>query len=204
MGLTTLNNNIFVCDSDNQRIQLFDLAGRHISTTGNSTFKGPWGIATSPDQTLVITDPCNNAVIGCTTTGRTLYSLSGKRSSFSNPRGVVVSKRSDKIFVSDWGNHRIQVFSLKNRLFMYSIGNRTSFFGKSVTLDFPAGLCLDSDGNLYVASSWSNEIVVLDQNGTKLSSFGSECLKCPFDVTVNEEGFVYVCDRKNHRILVYT
>ena len=76
----------------------------------------------------------------------------------------------------------------------------------------PQDLCLDGDGNIYVADTKNNRIVVLDPGMTKtiriIDTFvrdGEEdTFDAPYGVCVSENGLLYVADSNNKRILIMT
>ena len=74
----------------------------------------------------------------------------------------------------------------------------------------PQDMCLAPNGNIYIADTGNNRIVVLDnamknvlhiittfKNGEKDDSF-----KSPYGVAVSEKGWVYSADQKNKRVVV--
>ena len=74
----------------------------------------------------------------------------------------------------------------------------------------PQDMCLAPNGNIYIADTGNNRIVVLDnamknvlhiittfKNGEKDDSF-----KSPYGVAVSEKGWVYIADQKNKRVVV--
>jgi streptogramin lyase len=87
---------------------------------------------------------------------------------FSGPTALVVDE-SGSLYVSDTGNHRVQVF-LSNGDFARQIGSGTpgNTQGSGVGNQFngPQGLALDGDGNLYIADSGNHQIVVCDVTDT--------------------------------------
>jgi len=69
----------------------------------------------------------------------------------------------------------------------------------------PRGLTVGPDGNIYVADSGNNRVVVLDSTGKFLRTFGTEGnapgqFKGPWGISVDKQGNVYVADTWNHRI----
>jgi len=72
----------------------------------------------------------------------------------------------------------------------------------------PKGLAIDRKGNLYVADSGNNRVVVLDRNGQFVRSIamaaGAAQLKEPWGVAVDDSQNVYVADTWNHRILKFS
>ena len=77
-------------------------------------------------------------------------------------------------------------------------------------LNNPQDMCQAPDGNIYIADTNNNRIVVLDnamknvlhiittfKNGEKDDTF-----KSPYGVAVSEKGWVYIADQKNKRVVV--
>ena len=117
---------VFVADYYNHRIQVYDMNGSHL--------RG-WG---------------------------TYGSGEGQ---FNNPRSIYVhepSNGSPEVYVSEWNNHRVQVFDL-NGSFLRKFGNYGSSLGQ---LYNGSGICVANDGLVYVSSYYANEIQVFEQNGT--------------------------------------
>ncbi|MDE6747690.1 MAG: SMP-30/gluconolactonase/LRE family protein [Lachnospiraceae bacterium] len=79
--------------------------------------------------------------------------------------------------------------------------------GKFVT---PQDLCQADDGNIYIADTGNNRIVVLDHDMknvvnviTTFDNEGSEdTFKQPYGVCVSENGQIYVADSQNNRVVV--
>ena len=74
----------------------------------------------------------------------------------------------------------------------------------------PQDFCVSPDGNLYIADTGNNRIVVLDgtlknvvkvingftENGTE------QTFSAPYGVAVSEKGMLYIADSQNRRIVV--
>ena len=85
--------------------------------------------------------------------------------------------------------------------------------------NFPRAVAVDADGNVYVADSGNNRIVVFGPDGGFLREWGSTCkldtgegcanggvgqFNEPWGIAVGADGSVYVSDTWNHRIQKFT
>ena len=70
----------------------------------------------------------------------------------------------------------------------------------------PTAVVTDADGNVYIADTGNNRIVVLDsglQYKGQLGKFGNDSLSGPCGVFVTPDGDIYVGDTENMRIVVF-
>ncbi|WP_457643091.1 SMP-30/gluconolactonase/LRE family protein [Persephonella sp.] len=109
--------NLYVADSMNARIQIFDKEGRFIRMFGTrgttiGTFANPRGIALDSDGNIYVTDTLLSAVQIFNKKGDLLLVFGHygtQNGEFAYPIDVSISK-SDYIYISDSYNMRIQVF----------------------------------------------------------------------------------------------
>ena len=84
-----------------------------------------------------------------------------------------------------------------------SFGNRGSANGQ---FNYPGGITIDNDDNIYVADAYNNRIQKFQMDGTFLAATIPQSdinLQSPYGVTFNKlDGNLYVCDTNNHRIQV--
>ena len=68
----------------------------------------------------------------------------------------------------------------------------------------PRGMAFDRSAQIYVSQSFPNSrIQVLTERGDHLQWLGDKELNCPFDVSIDSNNTVYVCDTNNHQICVF-
>ena len=69
---------------------------------------------------------------------------------------------------------------------------------------YPMGMAFDSAQNVYIGEENSNtHIQVFSAEGEHLRWLGDTKLDWPFDVSIDSNDTVYVCDTDNHRICIF-
>lgn len=127
---------VYVADTWNHRIQVFDAEG---------TFLGHWGTATLVD---VETNPGGRQ---------------GNLYSFYGPRGIAVDE-AGRAYVTDTGNERVLVYEITEdesgqiqAEFLYQWGMMGPAPGEFLE---PVGIAVDLTGRVYVADTWNQRIQV--------------------------------------------
>ena len=106
-------NNIFICDRDNNRVQVFNESLKFLLTFSDE-MNEPTGICIYLNRVYVTQYETNSLTI-YSTEGRYIRSVGrrGKKElEFQHPRGVVVSTVNNLIYICDMNNHRIQCLNL--------------------------------------------------------------------------------------------
>ena len=117
---------------------------------------------------------------------------------FKNPRDIAID-RQGLVYVTDINNHRIQTFTSEGQ-FLSQFG--TEQLSKSV------GIIID-DNNLMYITEWGNHCIsIFTTDGQFVCSFGGQGssvgqFKSPYGITFDREGYLYVCDYCNNRLVVY-
>jgi DNA-binding beta-propeller fold protein YncE len=111
------NDDLYVTDSLNNRVQKFSKGGDFILAfgrygTGDGEFNRPWGITVDGEGAVYVVDWGNHRVQKFSADGTYLMSFGGPgegANSLSNPAGVAVDSDGD-VYVTDWGNRRVQIY----------------------------------------------------------------------------------------------
>ena len=143
---------LYVCDSNNHRIQVFDLElqfQRSFGKQGRAAgqFCYPTSIAFDSTGQIFIADSMNNR-IQCFTPKAQCHLYSIEHKNLGTPTGLLM--HNDHIYVTDYHNHRVTV--------MTQTGEFVTIFG-SEHVKFPEGIAMDEDGFLYITSDHSNIVV---------------------------------------------
>ena len=143
---------LYVCDSNNHRIQVFDLElkfQRSFGSQGKAAgeFCYPTSIAFDSTGQIFIADSMNSR-IECFSPKAECHLYSIEHKNLGTPTGLLM--HYDHIYVADYHNHRITV--------MTQAGEFVTIFG-SEHMKFPEGIAMDEDGFLYVTSDHSNIVI---------------------------------------------
>ncbi len=172
-----LQGNIYVVDSNNNRIEKFSFFGKYLSQfgtsgSGNGQFNKPVGITIDSSGHIYVADTENNRVQKFNASGAYLsqFGTSGSgNGQFSIPHGVALDLFGN-IYVADTGNNRIQKFDA-NGNYMFQWGTYT--FNSTVGLYSP--WAITSTGNsIYLSDTGNNRIEGFNGgDGATLGIFGS-------------------------------
>ena len=197
------NNEVFVTDSVNHRVQVFDLNGAFLRKwgsygTGDGQFKNPRGIYIY-DGEVFVTETTNNRIQVFDLNGvfiRKWGSHGTGDGQFVGPYCVQIF--NDEVFVSDSINHRIQVFSL-NGSFLRKWGTQGNSDGQ---FQFPAAVFI-FENEVFVGDSNTHGIQVFGLDGIFKRKFGANVVSAPSSMFILGDD-IYVIDYTLHCIHVFS
>ena len=222
------SGNIYVADSGNNRVQVFDANGTFVREWGSTCkldtgegcvdggrgqFNEPWGIAVGDDGSVYVSDTWNHRVQKFTpdgqfvTTWGTFGSTGGELGQaglFYGPRTVVVGLDGN-VSVMDTGNKRVQVFSPDGQ-FVDQWGGGGVIDGR---FDEPVGLSQDAAGKWYVADTWNRRIQRFGEAYTfeaqwPVNGWASQSVVNKPAIAVDQaRGLLYAVDPENYRVLAW-
>jgi YD repeat-containing protein len=216
--------NVWVADSANNRLEKFSAAGVLQATygslgSGGGQFNLPTGVAVSQSTGHVyVADQNNNRIEELTSSGAFVkafgWGVSDGKSEFeictsgcraglggSEPGELsaataIALDSSGDIWVSEWGNNRVEEFS-KEGAYLQKFGTKGTSNGQ---LEGPLGLAF-SGGMLYVADSGNNRIEEFSTAGKYESKFGEGKLLSPSGLASDpKSGNLFVGDYGDARV----
>lgn len=127
---------------------------------------------------------------------------------FKTAHGAYIDSEGH-IYLADCGNHTVRKFTLDGELLL-TLGteNRPGTDGKP--FDKPTGVAVAPSGDIYVSDGYGNRRVhKFSPEGKLLMSWGEAGVgigqfALPHGVFVDRQDRVFVADRENHRIQIFT
>ena len=211
-------DNIYVVDKGNSRIQKFSPDGKHMASVGTNgigqlQFNWPKGIGIHPHTKNVYVTEAGNHCVQILKSDFTFISVIGAKDKdgkptkgngdgeFNMPMGVAFDK-SGLVYVTDAIKEQIQVFS-KDGEFIAKFGVSGNGNGE---LKFPCAVCVDENDLLYVTEGHNFRISVFKIDGNSQLSHVSPKFLTTFahrtsrdvcyqgGIAVGKQGIVYVSD----------
>lgn len=198
-------NFVYVADTENNRVQIFDPFLSWHLTFSHPPLKSPFSVAVSDAGRIFLLGATESAVFVFDERGNFIRELSGSIGSMTlgTPSAVVVSRRGN-LFVSDPTNYRIFVFD-GNLNYIRSISTKGGPQSETI---HPRTIAVDHEENLYVMDYTTSRIHVYNTVGILLASFGKKGissgeLSLPRALAVDQHKRIYVADTFNNRIQIY-
>ncbi|WP_440950704.1 PKD domain-containing protein [Methanosphaerula subterraneus] len=183
--------NVYVADTYNNQIQKFTSTGGSITSWKGSALEGgqlsrPYGVAVDSAGNVYVADTDNNQIQKFDATGGFITSWNGAASAggkFNSPNGVTVDGAGN-VYVADTGNNQIQKFNSTGG-FLQTWGNDgLEDRSRDGQFNYPAGVAVDSAGNVYVADAGNNRIQKFSPVTTPVADFTANVTTGPAPLTV--------------------
>ena len=171
-------DNVYVCDSGNSRVCVFDASLKFVRSFGQNVLKVPlFACFNSRGQVLVI-DTALSQVVVFNKRGERVHAIGSHGAAdgqFNTPSQIAVDSQ-DRLFVADKENHRIQVFDSDFK-HLISIGSHTSMKEDGKFNDPTCVAVNASNTELFVGDASRVQVFSMRPDSTKfvfLRSFGGE------------------------------
>ena len=213
-GAVAITPDNFVLVADEHKVQKISMNGRYVISVGKQgsgslEFDEPCSTTISSITGQIYVADRNNHRIQVLNSDLTFshtfgtYGLS--KGKFNYPVDVAID-RQGLVYVTDTFNHRIQIFTPEEQ-FLSQFGTKGSGPGQ---LDYPEGIVIDNNNLIYVTEQGDNHrISIFTIDGQFIRSFGQRGSSDIFEfcdpvrITFDREGYLYICDGSNNRLVVY-
>ncbi|MGQ0741068.1 MAG: NHL repeat-containing protein [Alphaproteobacteria bacterium] len=219
-GIAVYGSEVFVADSRNNRIQVFDFDGRFKRQFGKrgsamGELGRPMNLTIAGNE-LYVPEYWNDRiqVFGLDGVPKRVIGRKGHGpAQFDGPGGVAVAPNGD-LFVADFYNQRIQRLHAHGA-FVRQWGTTGEKGRGAGTFIYPTDVALSPSGRLYVADGYANRIQAFDSSGQFVTKWGgplaigipggsNSWFRVVTSLAIGANGEVYAADFYNHRIQKFT
>lgn len=205
MDVAVIGNRIYVSDTNNYRIQVFDYDGNFLFRfgkrgDGRGEFQFPYGIAGDAAGNVYVADLYQGHIQVFDPDGNFKRYFPAEKSPLKGPGDIFITQ--DKVYVTDINAGRVFVFDLAGKL-LATIGKPGSGPGE---FRAPNGVAVDAEGNVYVVDTMGARVEVFDPTGKFLYAFngspdgnGESVLLNPRGIGLRG-GVVYVVSNLTHNV----
>jgi len=209
MDVAEINNFVFVTDTNNKRVQVFDISGTPIFKFGKEgegpgEFKFPYGIAGDSQGQVYVSDLYNGCISVFDSKGKFIKYFGEK-----DPKEAIIEApgilriAGDKLYCTDIKKSKVLIFDMTGKL-LKEIGGQGQKEGQ---FQAPNALTVDKDGNLYVVDTGNQKVQVFDKDGKYVrfingnTTFdGTSLFVNPRGVGIDSRGILYVVSNLTHYV----
>jgi sugar lactone lactonase YvrE len=208
MAVLRAHDRIYVSDTGNQRVQVFDTAGRPLFRFGSrgrepGQFYFPYGLAAAADR-LFVADLHAGTI--------QTFDLDGNFTGYFAEQAVrdgllkgpgALYLRDDRLYVTDINRSRVLVFALDDGRLLQEVGMAEDILA-------PNGVAVDDNGYIYVASAGRQRIAVYTPEGRPVrfingsaDGHGQSALLNPRGIAVTRDGRIIVVSKLTNQLFIF-
>lgn len=208
--------NLYVVDQANNRVQVLDRRGQYVREWGGRGFAAgrfdtPGGIAIDPSSgNLFVVDTLNHRVQKFDSRGtflKSFGSLGSGNGDFNRPQDVALDKKGN-IYVADTGNNRVQVLDPSGK-FLFEWGKFGKRRGTELSTPVSVAFADEGFGYMYVFDSSDCRILKYDPQGVLAKTWplhrkGEDARCGPSRIRIEPRKYaVYIADTENDRVALF-
>lgn len=207
MDVAKIGEFIYISDTNNKRVQVFDQAGSPVfkfgsEGQGKGQFQFPYGIAGDKDNNVYVADLYNGKISIFDSKGKFLRYFDDKMKVLKSPAGLRIY--NDKLFVTDVQKGKLYIFNLNGNKIM-EIGSGAN---KKDLFKAPNAVAVDKKNNdIFVCDSGNQRVLAFDKNGKYIRTIngskdgqGGSVFVNPRGIGVDSRGILYVVNNLSHTV----
>jgi len=208
MDVAKIGEFLYVTDTNNKRVQVFDLSGTAVFKFGQEgknegEFRFPYGITGDTEENIYVADMYNGNISIFNRDGEFIryFKESGDEKLINSPGGLRIF--NDRLYVTDIKENKVFVFNLEGEKLL-EIGSVGREVGEFLA---PNAVTIDKQENIYVTDSGNNRVQVFDKDGNFLrivngsdDGTGDSTFINPRGIGVDSRGILYVVNNLSHYV----
>ena len=189
------DGNIAVCDYANHLIKIYTPHGELVKEFGSDELEFPLGLAVNNKGQLFVVDHDKCKVFVYSEDGEFQYSFGSRGSDLGECKGptCICIGQDGLVYVGDYKIGYILVFQQDGQFIQQ--------FGEDV-LEKAHYITTTEDGHV-VATSGTDKLSIFTPSGECVHEVKDVGLHYPCGVVVDKNGFIFVADYNNHRIVMF-
>ena len=199
------DDNVYISDSRNHRIQKFSKDGDFIHSfgsygCGDGEFNLPWGLFVTTNSEVFVADWANDRIQRFTSNGDFLakYGPSEtEKSAFTRPAGITVDKYG-YMYVADWGNEMVKVLDPDGKFIQTLRGEATHSKWAEDFLKINL-----EEAQAREKANLEPKIQYFNEDPHEESSHIEKLFWGPVSVLLDNEERLFITETNRHRIQVY-
>ena len=228
-GVAVDANYIYVADTNNHRVQIFNrYTLAYVATiggnygTGNYQFKYPTDVAVDAAGNIYVADYVNKRVqqynssrVYQRTYGTTGESYVATNDRFYHPNGVAMGADGSIYIVEGYGCRLVKLNAAGSPQWTIGVAGQPS--NDDGYFNYLEDVAVGPDGRIYIIESWglslriraNHRLQIFNPDGSFYRSFGgygsgNYGFIGPTGIAIDHTGKVYIADRYNHRVQIYS
>lgn len=202
-GVAVADEKIFVADSKNGRVQVFNSKGKldfsfPASKNKKSTNSYPLGIALDGTGQIYATELRSQKLLVFDSDGNFVSNFPPKNTK-QLKKPLAITFTNNKLYVTDAGDQKVKVFNKNGKLLLK--------LGKTGTdqrrLAFPNGIAVLGDRAIFVSDSNNRRIQVFNSKGKFKFMFGGSKLALPRGIAIDWLERLHVVDVFGRKVTVF-
>jgi sugar lactone lactonase YvrE len=219
-GVAIDGSRIYVSDSLNSRIQIFDRITRAYLATlinvgsGDGQFVNPMDVGVDADGNIYVVDHDNTRVQQFAadlqfvrTYGTTGVPYLTDTTHYNRPQAVALTADGGMVLTEGWGHRVIRLDASGN--LVWQLGQAGIWGFDNGHFNRPSDVAISALGDIFVVDRNNHRVQVFDSAGTHIATLGgipglgNDQFYFPRGLAFDAYGNIYVADTGNHRVQIF-
>lgn len=206
-GIHAANDKLYIVDQGIPRVSVIDLKTQellHFGFEDIGRLQMPIAIAVDNRGRMFVTDS-EAATVNIYEPSGAFSGHLGDKGFFRRPTGIVVEQTTQRVYILDTAEHKVQVFDADSGAYRFSFGQRGSGNGE---FNYPTHIASGADGRIYINDAMNFRIQIFDRDGRFIFAFGKQGdayddIDKPKGIAVDTFGHIYLVDTMQDMIKIF-